>query len=418
LQRAERSAVLWFSEVMRRELYRDLGYGSIYHYATESLGFSKSKTAQFIRLSHSLGGLPRLRRAVATGEVSWTKARAVVTVATSKTEAQWVEAARSSTRRELETKIAAVKGRANAALRAGGVDGARGTSRGAAVQAAQGSVFDSQVRSGEGVSQRSRSDQAMEIPITLQLRFTSVQLARFEGLVEKMRKQGHRGSREKLVLAALEAEVVSGVEPAAERKTEQASKHNASRKSPSKKRSPTKQPKQQPKQAEPPTTRIHTSPYQVIVYRCESCGQGHTVTSRGEKPLDGATLQSILCDAQILARGKRKRATVSPGKRRQVLERDGHRCRTTGCGSRWFLEVHHLVPVELGGGNEIGNLVTLCRSCHTWVHRRAGAQASARVAARTSARDNHAGDQVGEHMGSRGSTTTRGQPWASESFPG
>ena len=82
LQRAERNAVLWFAEVMRRELYRDLGYGSIYHYATEALGFSKSKTAQFIRLTLSLEELPVLRQAVAKGEVSWTKAREVATVAT------------------------------------------------------------------------------------------------------------------------------------------------------------------------------------------------------------------------------------------------------------------------------------------------------------------------------------------------
>jgi len=109
LQRAERNAVLWFAEVMRRELYRELGYGSIYHYATEALGFSKSKTAQFIRLTLSLEELPVLRQAVANGDVSWTKAREVVTVATPKTEGQWVKAAQSSTRRELEQQIATVK---------------------------------------------------------------------------------------------------------------------------------------------------------------------------------------------------------------------------------------------------------------------------------------------------------------------
>jgi hypothetical protein len=372
LQRAERNTVLWFSEVMRRELYRDLGYGSIYHYATEALGFSRSKTAQFIRLSQSLAGLPELRRAVATGEVSWTKAREVVTVATPKTEARWVKAARSSTRRELERQIASVKAVASGTIAAGDACGGD----------KQGSLLDSQAQSRVGVSQNN-SDHVMEIPITLQLRFTSVQFARFEALVEKMRKQGHRGSREELVLAALEAEVTSGAEQETERATERAlerraSKENASNTQSSKKRTSKESPQEQPRQS---LTRIHTSPYQVIVYRCESCGKGHTVTSRGEKPLAGATLKSILCDAQILARGKRKRATVSLGKRRQVLERDGHRCRTAGCGSTRFLEVHHLVPPSLSGGNEIGNLVTLCRSCHTWVHQPAADRASERVSA-------------------------------------
>jgi len=49
LQRAERNAVLWFSEIARRKLYRDLGYASIHQYAELALGFKKSKTSQFLR---------------------------------------------------------------------------------------------------------------------------------------------------------------------------------------------------------------------------------------------------------------------------------------------------------------------------------------------------------------------------------
>ena len=54
LGRAEKNAVLCFADIMKRRLYRDLGYSSIHHYAAEALGFSPSKTSQFILLAASL----------------------------------------------------------------------------------------------------------------------------------------------------------------------------------------------------------------------------------------------------------------------------------------------------------------------------------------------------------------------------
>lgn len=45
-----------------------------------------------------------------------------------------------------------------------------------------------------------------------------------------------------------------------------------------------------------------------------------------------------------------------------VLGRDGGRCVLCGSGER--LEVDHVRPVFLGGGNELANLRSLCRACH------------------------------------------------------
>ncbi|WP_370085336.1 HNH endonuclease [Streptacidiphilus sp. MAP12-16] len=53
-----------------------------------------------------------------------------------------------------------------------------------------------------------------------------------------------------------------------------------------------------------------------------------------------------------------------------VLERDGKTCqdcgRTPGQGAA--LQIHHIQPVHVGGGNEEGNLVTLCSQCHAGRH--------------------------------------------------
>ena len=53
--------------------------------------------------------------------------------------------------------------------------------------------------------------------------------------------------------------------------------------------------------------------------------------------------------------------------RRFVLDRDGWRC--TKCGRAGAMEVHHVKPIEDGGLDEPGNLVTLCRGCHIAEHR-------------------------------------------------
>lgn len=52
--------------------------------------------------------------------------------------------------------------------------------------------------------------------------------------------------------------------------------------------------------------------------------------------------------------------------REQVLERDDHSCRN--CDSSTNLVVHHIVPIEATGTNELSNLATLCRKCHRHAH--------------------------------------------------
>lgn len=53
--------------------------------------------------------------------------------------------------------------------------------------------------------------------------------------------------------------------------------------------------------------------------------------------------------------------------RREVLLRDGYRCR--GCGIvRMDNEVDHIIPLEQGGSNDTSNMQTLCGGpdgCHT-----------------------------------------------------
>ena len=60
---------------------------------------------------------------------------------------------------------------------------------------------------------------------------------------------------------------------------------------------------------------------------------------------------------------RREYETIRP----LALERDSYRCRE--CGKAGRFEVHHIRPLEKGGGNELGNLLTLCVDCHIRKHK-------------------------------------------------
>ncbi len=63
-------------------------------------------------------------------------------------------------------------------------------------------------------------------------------------------------------------------------------------------------------------TRVHSSLYQIVVYKCESCGEAELRTSQGAKALSRAALEAMKC-----------------------------------------------------GGNHPDNLITLCSACHRQEHR-------------------------------------------------
>lgn len=64
------------------------------------------------------------------------------------------------------------------------------------------------------------------------------------------------------------------------------------------------------------------------------------------------------------------RSGVSKDIKDRIIQRDGNRCRFCKVRHKegYMLQIHHVVPVSHGGGDEDYNLCTLCESCHTKVH--------------------------------------------------
>ncbi|MEN8008669.1 MAG: HNH endonuclease signature motif containing protein, partial [Candidatus Krumholzibacteriota bacterium] len=295
---AHKCAVLWFGEVIRRRLFRNLGHSSINQYAICELGFSKSRTDQFIRLARQLDNLPAVRDAVANGELGYTKAREIAGVATPETQDGWLEAAKG-TRKELIREVKKAK-------------------RAAKVDPGQGSLLPT---SPPVVAPR-------ELAVRFQMDLTAEQEARRAALVERLHKLGGvPNDRAELMLEALAALL--------ETKELQGEKcprgHLSSR-----------------------------PPVQIHVHEDKETGRMTVPADGGERELSRAESERVRCDAALCEQGGRNTTTIPPRVRREVLARDKHRCRAPGCGRTRFLEVHHLKPRNQGGGNNPENLVTLC----------------------------------------------------------
>jgi 5-methylcytosine-specific restriction endonuclease McrA len=320
---AQHCAVLWFGEILRRKLFRELGYSTMKQYAEHSLGFSRSKTGDFLRLASKLEELPVLKESVASGEVGYTKARQLIQVATKKTEQGWVDEAKNSTRRELTDKVARVKKKAQARRKNPGQRELLPTAR-------------------------VELERAKEVPTRVSLEMSAEQFARYEALWEKLHKLG--GVPAGATKADVLLEALAGRVEELERGTSGAA--TASKKTSNAKTTP---------RGAAPAAVIH-------IHECPACARASVQTGAGEKHLPAADLDRAREDATVIEPGKRARQTILPKTRREVLQRDRHRCQTPGCRNTRFLELHHKRPVNKGGTNDPANLVTLCAACHRLVH--------------------------------------------------
>ncbi len=373
LRRAERGAVLWFGEMAKRHLYRELGYASIQQYASTVLRFSKAKTSYFLRLCGVFEELPALKNSVQRGEIGWTKAREVAKVATPRTEQSWIDTARSCSRRELEQRVAAVQQEARQRK--------HGDPRQAILPVDPG---------GTGRPAAASRTAIVELPASVNLRFAPDQLARYETLLERIRKSRalpRNTGREDLLLAGLEellaAAECGGRSPGNVRGEVAGNSGGSNPGVASRTAGAVCEPEGSGGSVEsageqaPRFTQVNDRTamqprYQIILHRCKDCRRTQVRTSRGWRDLAPAAAEAVLCDARFVQPGHRSHTSIAPSVRREVMVRDDFRCRAPGCGSRWFLEVHHLVPRSQGGRNEPGNLVTLCAQCHRYLHEHSG----------------------------------------------
>lgn len=85
-----------------------------------------------------------------------------------------------------------------------------------------------------------------------------------------------------------------------------------------------------------------------------------------------AQKRALIASSPRAAKAPAGRAHIPAGVRREVWKRDGGQCTWQGrdgrsCGSQWQIELHHVVPVALGGTSAADGLRLLCR-VHNQLH--------------------------------------------------
>ncbi len=117
--RASVAVALSFAEIDAEHHYRVLGFTSMLAYAMERLEMSASRCHQLRGLSERMREFPALRDAMASGRLSWTKARAIAPILTASSADAWIGLASRLSRRELEQRIADARGAARRAVGGG-----------------------------------------------------------------------------------------------------------------------------------------------------------------------------------------------------------------------------------------------------------------------------------------------------------
>lgn len=106
----------------------------------------------------------------------------------------------------------------------------------------------------------------------------------------------------------------------------------------------------------------------------EICEEGTIKSKRwtkgGRKPMSQRQIENIIFKyvPDYGRKNRKAKKTTTPKVRseqtaiKQKYLREGRACAV--CGSTENLEIHHMIPVDIGGTNDAANLIVLCRYCH------------------------------------------------------
>jgi len=316
LKRSLIRSIHYLRIIYDRKVYRHLGFSSITEYAQKTAGISRNQTEAFLALGKKLEQFPEVKAALGQGELSWSKARIIVSKADSEDEKEWIELARKVSTADLRT-----------------MDFDRPAAP------AQPNEKKPPIRKPESEGSAPLKEKGPIPPDPTPLRpadekcyvtykFTAEEYARWSAFVEALRKQGRKDSKEQLTLEGLVGLCTN---------PDQASAGPG---------------------------------YLLHINKCPECDHAALRNSRGLFEVEPALLEAATCDAVVESEDGARLANIPPRLRRMVMARDGHHCQGAKCGHTQFLEIHHRIPVAHGGRTELDNLITLCSGCHRDLHRR------------------------------------------------
>ncbi len=104
--KAESDLIAILQEVDDCKGFRELGFKSLFDYATQSLGLSESVSFNFITIARKSREVPKLQEMIQKQEISVSNARMIAPVLTIDNQDRWLSIAAELSKRELEKEIA------------------------------------------------------------------------------------------------------------------------------------------------------------------------------------------------------------------------------------------------------------------------------------------------------------------------
>ena len=112
-----------------------------------------------------------------------------------------------------------------------------------------------------------------------------------------------------------------------------------------------------------------------VMVHVDADGDGGAI--QGGCHIEMPSITEFVCESWITVVTKRDGQPITitsptrlatPAQQRALLARD-RTCRFPGCGRSFYLKAHHIVYWENGGPTQIDNLVLLCQTHHTLIHK-------------------------------------------------
>lgn len=318
------------AEYDRREAWAPFGILSCAHWLNWKCGIGLVAAREKVRVAHALERLPRISEAFRKGELSYSKVRAMVRVATRENEEYLLHLARHGTAAHVERLVSAY----------------RRVQRNAETQRANA------VHDGRSVHYHHDEDGAMVLSARLSPEVGALVVKALDAASEALyRKARHDDSAESMPRshAARRADALALM-------AESFLANGAA-------------------------TRAGGDRQQVIVHVDAECLLEDDAYGRAEVDqgpwIACETVRRLACDGGIVAMVEdrdgrpldvgRKTRSIPPAVRRALASRD-RGCRFPGCTNRHFVEGHHIVHWASGGATRLDNLVQLCHHHHRGVH--------------------------------------------------
>jgi len=329
------------------------GFKSCAHWLSWRTGIGPGTAREKVRVARALASLPRISAAMESGELSFSRVRALTRVATPENEEELLELARHATAAHIEKIVRAWR-------RVGRLEDAR-----TETERHFRRFLDLHPDDDGSWVIRGRLDPEVGAVLERALAWASDQL--YRNAPEAERRETTVGQRRADALAVLAEEAMAGGS-AEEDATTAGSQEARTSDGSAGDAAASEEAKTADGSAGAAAARGRSGDrYQVVLH----------VGSWEAFHVSAETSRRLACDAGVVvmthdAKGAaldvgRKRRTVPSAMRRALESRDGSVCRFPGCGVR-RTDAHHLTHWADGGRTQLDNLVLLCRRHHRAVH--------------------------------------------------